>query len=521
MVWPSPQDYSEAVQMPLSSFQDRELKNATAQTNSLGLPTCMSGNFASVFCLRSEKRKFAARCFLHDVPDQEHRYSEISRFILNDDLPYTVSFEYLSAGIKVRDDWFPLLKMHWVEGITLNQYVAKNVENCQALNLLAGYFKQMLLELHRAGIAHGDLQHDNILVSDDELRLVDYDGMFVPALAGNTANELGHRNYQHPRRDKSTFGPFLDNFSAWIIYASLKILAIDPSLWRTLNGGDDCLLFRHSDFVSDGTTRAFDILGRHRDEQVRRLTRAIKLFLELPIESIPGIETPVDELNLKENVAPEPEEAPQGESAPVAVIDSDGGLVTNELEVAKREAQMTLPMTAVSIGPAVLSSGKDRVEQRIASQLSTDEHVKLAGSPWTSEVLKLWAIVGMVCPLLFTVSLAIVGHSTSAMSFTLLILVLIGVIVTSRRTRYYFLTDRRIIIVSSGFQHANPDVYSIPISYIGSIEVKFQGLLLELIGRFEVAPKQVSNVVYIRLSEEQKTQFLNMLPNTIPQKIGF
>ena len=43
----------------------------------------------------------------------------------------------------------------------------------------------MTADLERHGIAHGDLQHGNLLVAaDGTFRLVDYDGMYVPALRG-------------------------------------------------------------------------------------------------------------------------------------------------------------------------------------------------------------------------------------------------------------------------------------------------------------------------------------------------
>ena len=86
------------------------------------------------------------------------------------------------------------------------------------------------------------LQHGNIMVNDGELYLVDYDGMFVPSMAGSSSNELGHRNYQHPRRSAETFGPHLDNFSAWVIYISLQAMVKDEWIYERLGSGDDCLL---------------------------------------------------------------------------------------------------------------------------------------------------------------------------------------------------------------------------------------------------------------------------------------
>src|SRR5436305_8445438 len=113
---------------------------------------------------------------------------------------------------------------------------------------LAIRFAELVGELRAAGIAHGDLQHGNILVAPGgDLRLTDYDGMYVPALSGLESNELGHRNYQHPGRRRSEFGPHLDDFSSWVIYASLTALSIDPVLWGRLDGGDECLLIRSRD----------------------------------------------------------------------------------------------------------------------------------------------------------------------------------------------------------------------------------------------------------------------------------
>jgi hypothetical protein len=90
----------------------------------------------------------------------------------------------------------------------------------------------MIKTLQQASVAHGDLQHGNVFVVGEELRLVDYDGMYVPSLTGKTSHEIGHRNYQHPHRTERDFGPHLDTFSAWVIYASLIVPAIDSTLWH-------------------------------------------------------------------------------------------------------------------------------------------------------------------------------------------------------------------------------------------------------------------------------------------------
>jgi hypothetical protein len=289
-MWPSPQNYSEAVQTPQSSFSDPELQNGSAEVNPLGLPKSISGNFASVYCFDCGSRKVAVRCFLQKVEDQQERYAAVSRYVLGDDLESTVPCEYIPRGIRVQGDWYPILKMHWVSGITLNQFVDGNSKNSMALKMLAGYFKEMTLSLKNHGIAHGDLQHDNILIHNDELRLVDYDGMYVPALKNWTASELGHANYQHPKRSASDFNASLDNFSARVIHFSLKALSQDPSLWQRLNAGGDCMLLRRSDFLNPHDSPAFQQLLSHSSQGIRHGAAVLVRLLSMEIDEIPSMD---------------------------------------------------------------------------------------------------------------------------------------------------------------------------------------------------------------------------------------
>lgn len=85
-VWPSPQDFSEAIQNPSISFLDPDLKQSVPMLNSLGLPHVASGAFASVFKLSDGDKHWAVRCFNARPTDQHERYKAISRFVLTDDL---------------------------------------------------------------------------------------------------------------------------------------------------------------------------------------------------------------------------------------------------------------------------------------------------------------------------------------------------------------------------------------------------------------------------------------------------
>lgn len=291
MSWPTPQEYNEAIQAPTANFSDPELQKAKPELNALGLPRSMTGAFASVYRMHCEGRDLAVRCFLHNIKDMHERYEELSKYIMADDLSYTVTFEYLPEGIKVQDSWFPILKMEWVEGVALDQFLLRNVSSMVSMNSLLSRFTEMVGKLNHAGIAHGDLQHGNILMVGDELRLVDYDGMYVPGLDGYRSNELGHPNYQHPRRSPRHFGPFLDNFSAWVIYTSLLCINEDSDLFERLAGGDECILFRRNDLGMPSSSHVFDMLDRHPSSRIQTAVAILRRLIEFPVKQVPPLDT--------------------------------------------------------------------------------------------------------------------------------------------------------------------------------------------------------------------------------------
>jgi hypothetical protein len=289
MAWPTPQEYNEAVQTPRIVFSDAELQAGAVEVNKLGLPRPITGQFACVYRLRSGQKSWAVRCFQQNVPDQHERYQAISDHLSRSGLPYVVGFQYQVQGIKVGKQWYPILKMEWVEGESLGAYVANHVQNSAALNALAAQWLDMLRSLRQTSIAHGDLQHGNVLVVQQQLKLVDYDGMFVPALRGRTGTELGHRNYQHPKRSGSDFGPETDNFSAWVIYLSLQALSAEPQLWQIAKGGDECLLFRRADFEQPDQSVVLQSLRQSRVENLRTLGVMFRQIIDQAPSDTPAL----------------------------------------------------------------------------------------------------------------------------------------------------------------------------------------------------------------------------------------
>lgn len=292
--WPTPQDYNEAVQNPVESFADPTLKGGEPELTTLGLPRPITGMFASVYRMSCSDADWAVRCFLHNIPDQQKRYEIIENYLSFLHLPCMVGFDYQEQGVEIQGSWFPILKMEWCAGQNLNGYIERNLHQPAVFDVLANSFSDLMESLRSNGIAHGDLQHGNILIDKGELRLVDYDGMYVPDLAGCTSNELGHRNYQHPGRTEDDFGPNLDNFSAWLIYLSLRILSIDPRLWKQLQGGDECLLFRQSDLNRPEESHAFCTLEKHESSEIRSYSRLLRYLLSLPVQQVPPLNTDVD-----------------------------------------------------------------------------------------------------------------------------------------------------------------------------------------------------------------------------------
>ncbi len=223
--WPTMTDYQEAVQAPTACFADRELTRGSAVLNKLGLPQPICGQFASVYELECGADRWAIKCFLRNIPDLHHRYEKIAGHLGGCQLPYFVTFDYLRKGIRVRGDFYPIVKMEWVEGLALNHFIERNVSNATALGQLEERWLALLEDLRQVRVAHGDLQHGNVLVaSDGSLRLIDYDGMWVPKLKGEKTHEVGHPSYQSPLRSANDFDEDLDQFAGDVIHIALRAL---------------------------------------------------------------------------------------------------------------------------------------------------------------------------------------------------------------------------------------------------------------------------------------------------------
>jgi hypothetical protein len=294
MPWPLPQDYNEAIQSPAVCFADEELREGRPSLNRLGLPIPRSGNFADVYEFSCPANKWAIKCFTREIAGLKERYREVSAYLKQTNLPFMVDFTYLEQGIRVRGQWFPILKMRWVEGFTLNEFVRNNLEKPQLLDVLSQLWVKLAAKLLEAQMAHCDLQHGNVLLVPGSkaaslaVKLVDYDGMWVPALARRPSGEVGLPAYQHPQRlREGTYNLKVDRFSHLVIYTALRALVVGgKALWDKYDNGDN-LLFRQADFEAPARSVLIAELLRLNDPVVRRLTENVVDACKRPLDQTP------------------------------------------------------------------------------------------------------------------------------------------------------------------------------------------------------------------------------------------
>jgi hypothetical protein len=278
--WPDLTEYHEAVQHPQRAFADPGLKAVTIEVDGFGMPKPATGGNAVVYKANepggffSFGKTWAIRCFLRPISDHAERYEAISKHLRKVRLPYDVNFQFLRQGVQIRSNWFPIVKMQWADGDLLHSHVEKHLGYPGSLAALRDKWVALVRDLEAAQVAHGDLQHGNILVRGGSIQLVDYDGMWVPALKGRHATETGHRAYQHPERNEQHYGLEIDRFSALVVYLSLTALDRDASLWERFHTGDN-LIFVREDFLKVGRSPIWEHLRRIGSREIDQLAAAL------------------------------------------------------------------------------------------------------------------------------------------------------------------------------------------------------------------------------------------------------
>ena len=295
MPWPQSQDYNEAIQVPGSSFADPELRDGHPIVNALGLPMPRSGNFADVYEFQgASDSRWAIKCFTREVPGLQERYEAISKHLRQASLPFTVDFTYLQQGVRIGGRWFPILKMQWVDGLLLNEFVRRNLDKPTLLEGLSQIWLRMARRLREASMAHADLQHGNVILvpgrkaSSLALKLIDYDGMWVPALGHKPSGEVGHPAYQHPERVREgLYTSAADRLPVLAIACALRGISVSgTALWERYDNGDN-LLFRENDLREPSRSALFKELWHLPDPVAHDLAGYLAISLALPLDRVP------------------------------------------------------------------------------------------------------------------------------------------------------------------------------------------------------------------------------------------
>ncbi len=285
---PAQTEYQTALQNPHICLQDLKYKTYKVETDQMGFPKVRSGGFALTYKLINQSDQVAVRCFHKYSPNLENRYKAINKFLNENRKSFFVPVIYDPAGIRINSQLFPVTYMEWIKGETLSQFVLNNHTNPVLINKILKELISVIKELELLKVAHGDLSNLNIMVRNEQIILIDYDGMFVPELSGQKSAELGNPNFQHPYRTDRNFDQKLDRFSEFVLYLALSGIVNNPRLYGEFGAGCEGLLFRKSDFLNPETSLLLRKL-----EKIGELSNVVRLFRSIchtNLESIPSLE---------------------------------------------------------------------------------------------------------------------------------------------------------------------------------------------------------------------------------------
>ena len=264
MQYPLISEYVKAIQDASDNLE--QLAYLTPVLDDHGEPYRSSGAFAVVFKMldKSTGKYYALKCFTEEQEGRADAYRQIADELDMVDSPYITSVKYMEKELFVdsqcEEDEFPVLLMDWVEGETMEAYIASNYHNQSPMSMLCYRFGKMAAWLRTQSFAHGDIKPDNIIVRPDgSLTLVDYDGMFVPSMKGSQSPTIGTRDFSHPLRTVDDFDEMIDDFSLASIALSLKAISMKSTL-LDIYGASDRLLFSENDYRNPSNSKVISAL---------------------------------------------------------------------------------------------------------------------------------------------------------------------------------------------------------------------------------------------------------------------
>lgn len=300
-----------------ANFRIPQLSSSSFVQSRFGDPLYFPGGFGMVFKADSKGKKSAVKVWYVKIDEIKDRMQKISSYISSRNLPYFVTYSFYEEGIRIpasiindpndsSDQYLDVLIMDWAEGRTLKEYldelICENPANVVEATLLqlSHQLKLCFTDLHNNQIAHGDLQHGNIVVNNGpngvQIKLIDYDSMYVPELKGYGQTTSGIGGFQHPRRisgDVTLSTEKDDYFSEKILYLTMLLLAKHPQFWTDVNVGVECndfgLLFSAEDFTGFRNTYIYNFVKANSADfgsEIVSLIDEVAADLDKPVYSI-------------------------------------------------------------------------------------------------------------------------------------------------------------------------------------------------------------------------------------------
>jgi hypothetical protein len=359
----------------------RELSEAVfvpVRTSPIKVYAFGSGANAVVFKANYHNRTYGFRCFLNNDSDRVTRAKSISKYLENVNASWKIDYRFLENEIIVQGKSYPLIQMSWSAGKDLNTWIGHNLNDTEKLNQLQKKIVELSKSLEENNIGHGDIQCGNLLVEEIgsilTLKLIDYDGMYIPSLSHLNAIENGRAEFQHPSRNLIHFRPTIDRFSFLVIITAIELIKHDKSLWQSplQNGFNslDNLLFSAKDFKNNHSSELF--------RRARNLnSNAVNFYINQITTAINSDISRVNEPSLYQGsmLAPDVKPHPQTVSPGLIRIESDvPAVVLNGLRPLG-QTPIELDKNAFTGKELNVSNGRGAIKKIIIR--STDSLVKV------------------------------------------------------------------------------------------------------------------------------------------------
>lgn len=294
MSLPTKDQLSTAIENP-RNILDPDLDGYSAMDGLVG-PESYSGGFCIVYPVTNGSKKYAFRLWHTEIEGIKDRLKKISTYLSSANISYFVEFEYVDAALRVPGyngaaQAVDAVRMEWINGQNLVEYINSivtdtnltNQEKKRKLYKLADNFLQMVSCLHENKVSHGDLQHGNIIILDSgEIKLVDYDSVYVPLFTDEVQVTSGLSTYQHPNRKGTKRLASLedDYFSELIIYLSILCIAEDFDLWTPIDiRNEHILLFSDNDYKDIESSPIYNTVKTFKNSKIKLLLRRLVEYL--------------------------------------------------------------------------------------------------------------------------------------------------------------------------------------------------------------------------------------------------